>query len=263
VVDEEVTLLRELVAALEAGTPVALATVVASHRSVPRRAGSKMLVYADGRFTGTVGGGELERRVLAEAAASLDDGRTRLLSYDLVDIGKGDPGVCGGSLQVYVEPHQPPPWVLVVGCGHVGRAVVDLAHWLGFRVAATDDRPEYVTAELLPGADVLAPGSLADALGAVPVDSRTFVVATTRGVGVDVEVLPALLSTPARWIGVIGSQRRWATTRRMLREQGIPAEVLDRVHSPMGVELHAETPREIAVSILAEIISVYREPGPR
>ena len=137
----EVSLLRQLAETVDTGTAVASATVVDTSRSVPRRAGAKMLVYRDGSIAGTVGGGEMEARVVAEAVAALGDGRCRLLSYRLVDPGRGDPGVCGGDVQIFVEPHMPKPTVIVMGYGHVGRAVAELAHWLGFRVVANDDRP--------------------------------------------------------------------------------------------------------------------------
>lgn len=256
--DEGSGLLRRLLEAVDRGEPVAVATVVATERSTPRHAGAKMLVRADGSTEGSVGGGELEARVVDEARAALADGRPRLLAYDLVDPARGDPGVCGGEVQVYVEPYRQRGTVLVVGAGHVGRAVADLAHWLGYRVAVTDDRAEEVTAEAFPHADALLPGPLADALDAEPVTADTHVVVVNRAMGVDVAALPALLDTPAASIGVIGSTRRWAETRRVLEAQGIPAEHLDRVRAPIGVDLEAETPREIALSILAEVVALRR-----
>lgn len=253
-------LLRELLGAVERRQAAAMATIVATERSVPRHAGSKLLVHADGRTAGSVGGGELEARVIDECRAAIDDGRARLLRYDLVDPSRGDPGVCGGEVLVYVEPHRPPATVLVVGCGHVGRAVADLAHWLGLRVVATDDRADEVTAEALPGADVLVAGPIEDALPYVTAD--THVVIVNRNMGVDVAVLPPLLASQARTIGVIGSQSRWARTRMALRDRGVPDEVLDRVHAPIGLDLGAETPEEIALSILGEIVALRRgRPG--
>jgi xanthine dehydrogenase accessory factor len=261
VADADAAILAELAAAVAERRPVALATVVETHRSAPRRAGAKMLVYGSDRRVGTVGGGDMEARVVTEAHRSLQDGKPRLLRYELLDAVRGDPGVCGGEVTIYVEPHMPAHTVYVVGCGHVGRAVVDLAHWLGYRTVASDDRTELVTAEALPGADVLLPGSIADALEAEPIDPDTSVVVVTRSSDVDAEILPPLLATPARYIGVMGSRRRWEVTRRALAAAGAGPDDLDRVHCPIGVEVGAETLEEIAVSILAEVIANNRTPG--
>lgn len=249
-------LLAALGAAVDRGEPVVLATVVATRRSVPRHAGTKMLVFGDGRCLGTVGGGALESGVIVEAAAALQDGRTRMLEYALMDPDQGDPGVCGGEVNVYLEPYMTPHTVFVVGCGHVGRAVLDLARWLGYRTVATDDRVDMVTEELLPDVDVLLPGSIEEALAAHEVTENTSIIVVTRNTGVDVSVIPALLATPARYIGVMGSHRRWGVTRDLLIAAGVQG--LERIHSPIGIEVNAETLEEIAVSILAEVISVNR-----
>src|SRR5512147_484942 len=135
----------------------ALCTGVASQGSTPRHVGSKMLVYPDGRFLGTVGGGDLEHRVLDEAWISMTDGQARLLTYNMSDPSRGDPGVCGGQVEVFVEPILPAPLIVVIGAGHVGKAVVHLAKWLGFRVAVSDDRAEFCTPEAAPGADAYFP----------------------------------------------------------------------------------------------------------
>lgn len=234
----------------------ALCVVTKSEGSTPRHMGSKMLVYPDGRFIGTVGGGDLEHRVIEEARASLIDGEPRLLHYNMADPSRGDPGVCGGQVEVFVEPIMPPATVIIIGVGHVGKAVAHLAKWLGYRVVVSDDRQEFCNSETVPDADSFYVCPMVELPGLVNINHRTMLILTTRGSSVDVEGLPALLNTTAGYIGVIGSKRRWATTVKELNTRGVSPEKIAAVHSPIGVELQAETPNEIAVSILAEIMMV-------
>lgn len=239
--------------------PAALCTIVSSQGSTPRHVGSKMIVYQDGHIFGSVGGGELESRVLAIALEAIQDGKPRILEYSLAEPQRGDPGVCGGQVEVFVEPILPKPTLVVIGAGHVGKAVAHLAHWLGYHVVVSDDRPELCSAELVPDADEFIPGLMAELPQHLKITSGTYLVLTTRNVTIDVPGLPALLATPAAYIGVIGSRRRWATTQEMLRDAGVAEEQLSRIHSPMGLEIQAETPEEIAVSILAEITKERRQ----
>jgi xanthine dehydrogenase accessory factor len=256
--DETQIVLEALMAAQSGGDPVVLATIVREHGSVPRHAGSKMLVYEDGRIIGTVGGGEMEARVVEAAADVLAEGQPRILPYRLVDPAKGDPGVCGGKVEIFMEPYQPPATVFVIGCGHVGRAVAFLAGWLGFQVVVTDDRPEMVTPELVPGADRYLPGAIEEALDQFKVTTNTYTIVVTRNVLVDRALLPHIAATKTPYIGIIGSKRRWNETKRLLQEDGMTEAQLARFHSPIGLELNAETPEEIAVSILAEVIMLQR-----
>jgi len=249
--------LFQLLAEAEANREaVALCTLIDTQGSTPRHGGSKMLVYADGHIAGTVGGGEVESRVIKEAVQSLADGRARRLHYAMVDPAKGDAGVCGGQVEVYVEPVLPNPDVFVIGGGHVGKAVAHLAHWLGFRVVVSDDRPEFCTPEANPDADDFFCGPMTELARCVKITTQSYLVLTTRGSVVDVPGLPALLDTPAAYIGVIGSRRRWSITRKAMLDAGVPEDKIKRVHSPIGLELQAETPEEIALSIMAEIVSL-------
>lgn len=240
------------------GRPAALATVVHAQGSVPRQPGSKMLVWPDGSIVGTVGGGEMEARVVQEALDAIRSGQPRLMSYQLADPTSGDPGVCGGTVQLFVEPLLPPPTILIIGCGHVGKAVAELAKWMEFRVIVSDDRPGYATPEQIPGMDGYIEAPPTDLPARLTITPQTYIVAVTRGLIVDKDLLPALLMTDAPYIGLIGSRRRWAMTAEALAAQGISREALARVHAPIGLELRAETPKEIALSILAEIVMVMR-----
>jgi xanthine dehydrogenase accessory factor len=247
-----------LAAVEAAGQSAVLCTIIREQGSVPRHTGSKMLVYPDGRMVGTVGGGEMESRVIRAAQAALEAGLPQVLTYQLANPAAGDPGVCGGEVEIFVEPILPVPTVLIIGGGHVGKALVHLAKWLGFRVALSDDRVEYCSADWAPGADEYWPVPVAELAERFSFNRQTYIVMPTRGVPLDVEALPWLLDKPQAYLGVIGSRRRWATARKRLAASGVPAERLDRVHAPMGLELKAETPEEIAVSIMAEIIMLRR-----
>ncbi len=253
---------------LEAGRALVVATVFATSRSVPRRAGSKMIVFVDGRTVGSVGGGELEQRVIRDAMRSFtaDDpeaGTIRTCTYELVDVASGDPGVCGGVTEIIIEPKYPNPTLLIIGCGHVGRAVADLASWLGFRVVANDDRAELATAALMPGAATVVAGPVTDALAVANLDHRSAVVVVTRNVAVDLVVLPEVLRTTAGYIGLMGSRRRWQVTAEQLAAAGVDAAQLARIETPIGLEIGAETPEEIAVSIMGSVVSARRlAPGP-
>jgi xanthine dehydrogenase accessory factor len=243
-----------------------LCTIIRSQGSTPRHAGSKMLVYPDGSISGTIGGGELESRIISTAVEMIRGGQARLLEFNMIDPARGDPGVCGGQVEIYMEPILPKPKMVVVGAGHVGRSVAHLAHWLGFKVVVSDDRPEFCDPTLIPEAESFHTGPLLDLSNQVPITDWTYLVLTTRSVDIDVPGLPPLLDSPAAYIGIIGSKRRWETTREQLQEKGVPDSKIDRVRSPMGLDIEAETPEEIAVSIMAEIIqqrASVKRPEPR
>lgn len=256
---EDRQILEELLAAQTRREAVVLAIVIRDQGSVPRHAGSKMLFYGDGRTLGSVGGGEMEARVAAAACEALSDGRPRVIPYSLVDPQRGDPGVCGGNVDIYVEPYPAPYTLFILGCGHVGRALAGLGKWLGFRVVAWDDRAELATRENMVDADVVLSGSPAELFTQQTIDERTYLAVVTRNVTLDRQLLPLAIETPAAYIGVMGSRRRWEETKRLLAADGLPAEKLARVTSPIGLELNAESPNEIAVSILAQIIMIQRD----
>lgn len=252
-----------LVDALDRGVAAVVASVVDTNRSVPRHAGAKMLIDAGGGQIGTIGGGEMEAQVCGAALELMDSGRSQkvengAMSFDLLDPSRGDPGVCGGSVSVHLEVFMPKPHLVVIGCGHVGTAVIELAHWLGFRVTALDDRDELTDPSRLADADAVIGGPLDRSLPEAGIDDDTHVVLVTRNVTVDATVLPVVLGTEARSIGVMGSTRRWSTTRGQLAELGVSEDQLDRVTSPIGVDIAAETPAEIALSIMTELVEMRR-----
>jgi xanthine dehydrogenase accessory factor len=257
--DDSKAVYEALLAAQSQGEPAALATVVSVQGSVPRHEGSKMLVRRDGSIVGTVGGGAMESLVIKEALAAIHDGQSRMPSYTLNDLAAGDPGVCGGTIQVFVEPVGVAPTLVIIGGGHVGKALAELGKWSGYRVLLSDDREAYCNAEYAPGLDGYIVCKPRDIAHHMTITAQTYIAAVTRGLPVDMDLVPALLATDAAYIGLIGSRRRWSLTVKALKaERGLTDEQLERIHAPIGLELQAETPQEIAVSIMAEIIMERR-----
>ena len=181
-------------------------------------------------------------------------GKSRIISYELIDPDQGDPGICGGSLEIFVDPIDKPDELVVVGGGHVGKAVVFLAKWLGFRVILNDDRKEFCSPDKVPGADEYIHCLLAELPEKYQIPESAAVVLATRNQKVDINGLPELLTIPTAYIGVISSKRRWKLTEEQLIESGVKKDRLKKIHAPIGLKIGAETPEEIALSILAEII---------
>jgi xanthine dehydrogenase accessory factor len=250
------TLFDALTRAEQSGQPVALATVIETQGSAPRKAGTKMVVRPDGSALGTVGGGALEARVIQEAQASLEDGQPRLVRYNMVDVDEGDPGICGGHVTVFVDVVGRLPTLLVAGAGHMGRALARLGKPLGFHVVVADDRPEYANPEAIPEADRFLVGELSETLSTFPLTDATAVVVVTRAHERDQEVLEAVLGRGAGYVGMIGSRRKTKLVFEALREAGHDEELLGEVRAPIGLDIGAENPEEIALAILAEIVMV-------
>ncbi|MFH1502045.1 MAG: XdhC/CoxI family protein [Candidatus Eisenbacteria bacterium] len=235
------------------GVPGVVATVVAVQGSTPRSAGAKMIVYADGRSLGSVGGGAIESVVIEmgkELAGSRD---ARLASFDLDE----DTGMaCGGKMDILIEPVSAGPEVVVIGGGHVGQAVASVAKRAGFRVTVIDDRADMVTEERFPSTDRRFVGGVELLEDDVTVDGSTFVVVVTRGHRFDSEWVKALMPCEPLYIGMIGSEQKVGMTFDGMRSEGVPDRVLASIHAPIGLDIGAETPDEIAVSVVAEIIAV-------
>lgn len=257
--DDVKAVYEALLEAQSRGEAVALATIISAQGSMPRHPGSKMLVRADGSIVGTIGGGSMEQRVIQEALAALADGKTRIPTYTLNSLEAGDPGICGGTAQFFIEPVLTSPTLLVIGGGHVGKAVAELGKWMSWRVILTDDREDFCNPDYVAGLDGYIVCKPSEVVATVPVNRQTYIAAVTRGLPVDIHLIPALLKTDAAYIGLIGSRRRWALTVKALQDEyGLTSEQLSRVRAPIGLELQAETPKEIALSILAEIVMLRR-----
>ena len=245
------------------GERAALVTVVATEGSTPQKAGARMLVHGDGRLVGTIGGGCLEAEMTWRAREAIDGGRPKLVSYDLTPEQAGEDGlVCGGRMHVFIEPIEGTPVLCLFGAGHVAQPLARMAKACGFRVELADDRVKFANPERFPEADLIVVDSFAAAAERMTLGANSYAVVVTRGHKGDGEALRAVLGRGLRFVGLLGSRPKVVHIFAALREQGMGAHDLAAVHAPLGLEIGAQTPEEIAVSILAEMIAVRRGVDP-
>jgi xanthine dehydrogenase accessory factor len=232
-------------------------TIVRSNGSTPQRTGAKMLVYADGRTVGTIGGGCYENDAAGKAREAIASGKPVLVKYDLNDDFVQESGlICGGQMEVYIDPIAPAPALYIIGAGHVGSHLARLAHDAGFRIHVIDDREKFANPERFPTAAEVVVDDIADWLHRATLPAAAYVVVVTRGHTHDFDALRALAARDLRYLGLIGSRAKVTRIFGALENEGMPPECLARVHAPIGLDIGAITPAEIAVSILAELIAV-------
>ena len=243
--------------ALDRGEPAALVTIVSALGSTPQRVGAKMLVFADGRIVGTIGGGCYENDAFWKAREAITNRRPQLVHYELSDDFAQETGlICGGQMDVYIEPIEPSPELYIVGAGHVAFHLARVAHEVAFRVHIVDDREKFANRERFPDAVEIAVEDIPDWLQRTTLPAHAYVVVVTRGHTNDLDALRALAARELRYLGLIGSRAKVARIYDALGAEGMPPELLTRVHAPIGLDIGAVTPQEIAVSILAELIAV-------
>jgi xanthine dehydrogenase accessory factor len=241
------------------GKRAALATIVNVRGSIPSTMAAKMLVREDGSILGTIGGGCVESDIRKGAMEVMRDEKPKTFTFNLDQRPDDDTGlVCGGSLQVFVEPVIPAPVLYIFGGGHVGLNVYKVATLAGFDVIAVDDRELYANRERFPDAREIHAGELDATLSELTPAEASYVVIVTRGHQYDMRVLRWALDTPAHYIGMIGSGRKVLTIFQLLEAEGVSRESLQRVYAPIGLEIGAAMPEEIAISIVAELIAIRR-----
>lgn len=247
---------EELVRLRREGRPCALVTIVQSIGSSPQKEGAKMIVMDDGSTIGTLGGGCIEAEVIQTSLMALREGSARTVPFQLTEKHGGL--VCGGKILVYVEPVVPEPHLVVLGAGHVGKALSQIARFSGFRVTVVDDRGEYANRANLPAANEVVVAGFTTVFAEVPADKDTFIVIATRGHNHDLDALRAALMTEARYVGLLGSKRKKALLFKTLRGEGFSDDAIGRVVTPVGLSIGSVTPEEIAISIMAQIIQHRR-----
>ncbi len=247
---------RAVVRALDEGERAALVTIVSTGGSTPQRVGAKMLVYEDGRTAGTIGGGCYEHDAAGKAREAMRLQRPQLVSYSLNDDLAAESGlICGGRMDVYIEPIEPAPQLYLVGAGHVSVEVARLAQLVGFRVHVVDDREKFANADRFPDAEIVV-DDIGEWLGRAELPASAYVVVVTRGHRYDHEAMKHLAARPARYLGLIGSRAKVLRIFEALADDGVPTDRLAAVHAPIGLDIGAVTPAEIAVSIVAELVAV-------
>jgi xanthine dehydrogenase accessory factor len=252
--NEIYTKLRELI---EQRQPVALVTVIATTGSTPRETGTKMLVRPDGSIYGTVGGSSVEAKVIAASIKSLREGKCLKISHNLDDEIQHDTGmICGGTMEFFIEPLNAAPLLYIFGAGHVALPLARLASQVGFDYIIIEDRTEFATRERFPEARKILTGNPDELAGQINFSSEDYIAIVSRSHEIDFQVLRRVIVKPFHYLGLIGSKKKRQQIFNRLKEEGISAEQINTIHTPIGLEIGAESPQEIAVSIVAELIKI-------
>ena len=252
-------LYEEIVKLRQEGRRGAVATIVNVHGSIPSFKTAKMLVRDDGSIFGTIGGGCVEAEVWQAAREVMESEKPRTLTFNLNQDPKYDTGlVCGGTLDIFVEPILPPASLYIFGAGHVSINLYKVARGVGFDVTVVDDREAYASRERFPEANEVIAEDFERVMARLAPNESSYIVIVTRGHRDDMRILRWAVQTPARYIGMIGSKRKTIAIFRELTKEGIAPGLFERVHAPVGLDIGAVTPEEIAVAITAELIAVRR-----
>ena len=250
---------EEIVELRQAGRRGAVATIVNVRGSIPSFETAKMLIRDDGSIFGTVGGGCVEAEVWQAAREVMESEKPRTITFNLNQSPKYDTGlVCGGTLDIFIEPVLPPASLYIFGAGHVALSLYRTAKTAGFDVNVVDDRDSYANRERFPEAKEVIAEDFDRAMARMSPNETSYIVIVTRGHHDDMRVLRWAVQTQARYIGMIGSKRKTIAIFRELVKEGIPERLFERVHAPVGLDIGAITPEEIAVAITAELIAVRR-----
>ncbi|MBS1859833.1 MAG: XdhC family protein [Acidobacteria bacterium] len=253
---------EELVRLRGIGQKCALATIVEVRGSIPSYESAKLLVREDGSMIGTIGGGCVEAEVWNAAREVIGSEKPKHLTFNLGQDAAYDNGlICGGQLDVFVEPVLPVPGAFIFGAGHISKSLAKVADLAGFRAVVVDNRDSFANRERFPEAAEVHAEEYEEVFPRLAINETSYVIIVTRGHRDDMRVLKLAIATPARYIAMIGSKRKVLGVVRELEKEGVPREALERIHAPMGLDIGAVSPEEIAISVAAEMIAVRRNPG--
>jgi len=250
---------EELVRLRNLGRKCALATIVEARGSIPSYESAKILVRDDGSMTGTIGGGCVEAEVWTAAREVIETEKPKRLTFNLGQDAAYDNGlICGGQIEVFVEPVLPLPHAFIFGGGHISKSLSQVANLAGFCTVVVDDRDTFASRERFPEAESVHAGEYEQIIPTLAINGTSYIVIVTRGHRDDMRVLKLAIATSARYIAMIGSKRKVLNVVRELEKEGIPRAAFARLHAPMGLDIGAISPEEIAVSVAAEMIAVRR-----
>jgi xanthine dehydrogenase accessory factor len=252
-------LYKEIVELRSRGFRAALATVIAYKGATPRKESAKLLICEDGRQLGSIGGGAIEEEVCRNALLILENGKSKLMTFDLTGIDHDERAlICGGSMQVYLEAILPDPILYIFGAGHVGKAVAAAASLIGFRIVVLDDRSKYATQDRFPNADVQLVHDWAEALKNLKVQNSSYFFIATQKPKIDQACLYFAAKSEAKYIGMLGSLKKTQILFEEICKSGMDRSSLERVCVPAGFDIDSETPEEIAASIAAELVAARK-----
>lgn len=255
--DEE--LFRKIIELLSEGKTVALCTIIGKIGSGPRDIGAKMIVYDDGKTMGSIGGGQLERIIVKEALKAIKENKSREITLSLGS-GEGiETGlICGGSIKIFIDILNPKPRLIIIGSGNIAKPLAEIANIIGFNIVIVDDNTETATKDRFPMASKIIVNQLKKGIEELDIKDEDFIAIIHGDVEKEYEVLKKILKTKVKYLGLLGSKRKSFEIKKRLIEEGYSKEDVEKIHSPIGLDIGAETPEEIAVSIIAELIAVLR-----
>ena len=250
---------EELVRLRASGQRCALATIVEVRGSIPSYESAKLLVREDGSMIGTIGGGCVEAEVWTAAREAIQTEKPRRLTFNLGQDAAYDNGlICGGQLDVYVEPVLPIPHAFIFGGGHISKSLSKVATLAGFATVIVDNRESFANRERFPEAEAVHAAEYEEVFPQLAINETSYVIIVTRGHRDDMRVLKLALATPARYLAMIGSKRKVLNVIRELEKEGVERSAFEKIHAPMGLDIGAISPEEIAISVTAEMIAVRR-----
>ncbi|CAK7075381.1 XdhC/CoxI family protein [Tissierella sp.] len=250
----DLSVMRKALEDINNGKELAIATITKSEGSTPRGIGTMMAVLEDGSIHGTIGGGALEKHVIELCIKAIEEGQSKVIDLPLDTEGVGM--ICGGRVEVFIDVYKINPKLLIIGGGHVGYAIYNIASLLNFDIVIFEDREEFLIGDRFPLAKELVLGPINEMLRNYKIDNNTYIVIASRGHKYDEESLIEVVNSDAKYIGAMGSKRKVITMMDNLRNKGIPEESINKIYAPIGLEISAGSPEEIAMSIMSEILLI-------
>lgn len=246
--------MRQALEEVDKGKELAIVTITKAEGSAPRGVGTTMAVLEDSSIIGTIGGGPLENHIIELATEAIEEGKSK--SVDILLDTEGVKMICGGAIEIFIDVYTSKDKLLIIGGGHVGYAIYKVASLLDFDIVMFDDREEFLNKERFPLAKELVLGVSNEELGKYPIDRNTYIVIVSRSHEYDEESLEEVVNSKAKYIGTMGSKKKVITILKNLMKKGCKKEDLDKVYSPIGLDIASEKPEEIAISIMSEILLV-------